>query len=234
MCNAYSLRRSRDELIQLGNTLQHQLRLDGEPPDWTPRYRIGPRQRGVILRCADDGATWALASWGLIPPAAKSPPKMPLTNARAEGITTTWPWKMVYRRGRCLVVADGFYEPEKPARAKGTVPWSYYRRRDDAVFAMAGLWSEAADAQTGEVIESYTVITTDAAPVIRVHDRMPVILDPADYATWLTPGELPEALLRPAADDVLEGWRVGDAARSWRSPDRADLIAPVAEDEALL
>ena len=80
------------------------------------------------------------------------------------------------QRQRCLIPASGFWEPEKPARAKGVAPWSYYSMKDGRPFFMAGLWSERPDPATGEVGDTYTLIITDANAAMRVHDRMPVIL----------------------------------------------------------
>ncbi len=236
MCNAYSLRRSREELVQLGNHWrQLPLAVLGDPPDWEPRYRIGPRQRGLILRPQGDGqgVAWSLASWGLIPPGSKAPTKFTLTNARDDKLFG-WPWSPVVRQGRCIVLCDGFYEPEKPARTPGKVPWSYYQRLGGGVFGMAGLVSEAQDPETGEVTDTYTVVTTAASPVIREHDRMPVIVDEADWAAWLAPGEPPAELLRPYPAERMEGWRVPDAARSSRGPDHPGLITPVEESGPLL
>jgi putative SOS response-associated peptidase YedK len=87
-----------------------------------------------------------------VPPGAKEPPAHPLNNARSDKLGT-WPWKSVQRQ-RCLVPASGFWEPEKPARAPGSAPWSYYSTKDGRPFFMAGLWAEAHDPTTGEVADT--------------------------------------------------------------------------------
>ena len=119
------------------------------------------------------------------------------------------------------------------AGSKEKVPWRYYSMTDRQPYFFAGLWSEAADPKTGEVVDTYTIVTTSANAAIHIHDRMPVILDPEDYQRWLEPGDVPTDLLRPYPADQMQGWRVADAARSSRSPDSPSLIEPV-EDRTLI
>ena len=232
MSNAKTIGSSHEELSQFSEHMR-ELPLIGPVPDWTPRYRIGPKQYGLIIRGSGDeqvdSIRWSRAQWGLIPAKALQPLKGPMTHARDDKLVTGWPWKMISKRQRCLVIADGFYEAEKPARSKERAPWSYYQMRDRRLFAMAGLWQDAIDVKTGELIDTYTVVTTKPCPAIRVHDRMPVILDESDYRRWLQPGDVPVDLTRPYQGGDLEGWRVGDAARSPRSPDHPGLIDRVDE-----
>lgn len=236
MCNAKTQRKTREEIARLALGLG--LPLVNEMPPIAPRYRIGPKAQHVILHQAgDEGMAATMAQWDLVPPPAKTPPKPFLrTNARADGLTTTWPWKVLLRderqNRRCVTPVDGFFEPEKPAMAPGTVPWSFYERTDSGTWWMAGLWTEGPDPKTGEVLPSYTIITTEANAVIRIHDRMPVLLDAHDARRWLTDPEPPLHLLRPYPAELMHGWRVGDAAKSSRGPDEPALIAPVAEAPA--
>ena len=224
MCNAYSQRHSRDEVRQW---LAYHLGLgedDDLPADDWPRYRIGPRQNAAIVTAGGV----RVANWGLIPPGAKERrPKQLMTNARDDKVAAGWPWKLVVRRGRCLVLADGFYEPEKTACDKRPAPWSFYQVQGGGLFGMAGLFSEPFDATTGEILATYTVITTAANDAIRIHDRMPVILDPEEARAWLTADDPPLDVLRPYPADRMTGHRVGDAAKNSRSPDGPDLVAPV-------
>ena len=84
-------------------------------PDFPQQHRIGIKQRGLILRPdGDDWLIWSWARWSLVPPGAKEPPPYPWNNARSDKLAT-WPWKAVQRQ-RCLILASGFWEPEKPAR----------------------------------------------------------------------------------------------------------------------
>ena len=101
------------------------------------------------------------------------------------------------QRQGCLIPASGFREPEKPGREKGAAPWSYYSMKDGRPFFMAGLCAEAHDPATGEVADTHTLIITYANTVMRVHDRMPLILAADAARRWLVPGPLPHELLAP-------------------------------------
>lgn len=233
MCNAKSARKGEEELRDFAKYLDAPIESDW--PSFTPRYRIGPKNRHLILHAAgEDSLAAEMAQWDLIPPPTKALAKPFLrTNARSDGLTTTWPWKMLLRSWRCITPVDGFYEPEKPALSKETVPWSYYSRKDDGLWWMAGLWNEIRDPETKAVLStSYTIITTDANAAIRIHDRMPVFLDHAEARRWVLDPEPPLDLLRPYPAELMHGWRVADAAKSNRSPDGPNLIAPVADTPA--
>jgi putative SOS response-associated peptidase YedK len=197
MCNTYNLRHRNEAILDIARALQ--LPLTPDLPEFPPRHRIGIRRQGLILRPDKDGALiWSWARWSLIPPLSREVPPYPLNNARSDKLAG-WPWKAV-KHQRCLVPASGFWEPEKPARAKGTAPWSYYSLQDGRPFFMVGLWSDAPDPGTGEVADSYTVIITDANAVIRVHDRMPAILPAAAARQWFEPGPLRPVHLLVARD----------------------------------
>jgi putative SOS response-associated peptidase YedK len=92
---------------------------------------------------------------------------------------------------------------------------------------MAGLWAEAHDLETGEVADTYTLIITDANAVMRVHDRMPVILATDAARRWIEPGPLPAELLVPYPAEEMQAWRVGDAAKNSRIEPRAEMAEPV-------
>src|SRR5262249_39403870 len=102
-------------------------------------------------------------------------------------------FRSAFRQRRCLIPADGFFEWRQQ---KGGKQPFYIRRADAAPFAFAGLWEHWE--RDGKVIESCTVLTTEANPLIRpLHDRMPVLLSPRDFAPWLDPSLRAPALLRP-------------------------------------
>ena len=163
--------------------------------------------------------------WGFLVKGGK--PGFAPTNARDDKLVAGWPWKLVSRQQRCLVPADGFFEPEKPG-VKGAVPWSYYTLGNRQVFMMAGLWNEAPHPKTGEPVETYTVVTTTANGVIRKHNRMPAILEDVDLATWLKPGLVLTGALKPYPPERMTGWRVSDEARNPRIPDHPGLIESAA------
>lgn len=222
MCNAYNLRHRNGAILDIARAMQLPL-LD--LPEFSPLHRIGIRQRGLILRPGANGPlSWSWARWSLVPPGAKELPPYPLNNARSDKLGT-WPWRAVQRQ-RCLVPASGFWEPEKPARAKGVAPWSYYSMKDGRPFFMAGLWSEVHDHATGEVADTYTVIITDASAAIRVHDRMPVIFATDAARRWMEPGPLPIELLAPYFADEIAAWRVTDDAKNSRIQPHAGMAEP--------
>jgi putative SOS response-associated peptidase YedK len=130
--------------------------------------------------------------------------KLASFNARVETIRE----KPMFRRGfqhtRCLIPASGYYEWED-APDGGRQPY-YFTRRDGAPITIAGLWDEWRDRQAGETVRSCAMIITEANQFVgELHDRMPVILEPAQFEPWLT-GAAGIDILKPAADDVLQCW----------------------------
>lgn len=229
MCNAYSLTHGRSEIAALGRALALRLATTLDvaaiPADLEPRYRISPLQRApILLRAGDGGVVGTMGKWGLLVSGGKA--GFAPTNARDDKLESGWPWKMISRPQRCLVPADGFFEPEKKAGVKGTVPWSYYAMGNRQLFAMAGLWNRAGDPRSGEMVTSFTVVTTSANAAIRVHDRMPLILEDDDLAAWLAPGAVPTALLRSYPAERMTGWRVIDEARNSRIADHPGMLEP--------
>lgn len=225
MCNAKSLRYVRDEMVAFAQELG--LQLANDYPPFEPRYRIGPTQQHTIFRPSDgEQVSVDHARWDLIP--SGNAKRFLRTNARAEGLRTTWPWKLLYRSQRCQVPADGFYDPEKPARAKGTVPWSFYSLKNGGPFMMAGLYNRTPHLDGGEPLLSYTIITTTANEAIRIHDRMPVMItEPEAMREWLFADDLPEHLLVPFPAERMAGWRVVDEARNSRAPEHPGMVEPV-------
>ncbi|MFO0906092.1 MAG: SOS response-associated peptidase [Pirellulales bacterium] len=175
-------------------------------PLLNPRYNIAPMQPLVALRRDDAGErTVALLKWGLVPSWADDPKiGNRMINARSETVAEKPAFRAAFRRRRCLVPADGYYEWRKVG--KGKQPYLIYDARQRP-FAMAGLW-EAWEAPDGSVVETCTLLTTSANPrLCPLHDRMPVILAEPDRTVWLDPhasSPTLQALLRPAPEDVLE------------------------------
>jgi putative SOS response-associated peptidase YedK len=194
MCGRFTLRTNAAALVE---------HFGGELPFDVPlRYNIAPTQPVATVRISpDDGCRhWQMVRWGLIPSWAKEESiGNRMINARAETLTEKPAFRAAWRRRRCLIPADGYYEWQKTGKSKQPF---YIRLRDDSPFAMAGLWESWMNPATGAPVESCTVITTDANELTRpIHDRMPVILHAADYDRWLDP-QLPNLdrlreLLRP-------------------------------------
>jgi len=154
----------------------------------------------AVRRVPGDGQReLVLLRWGLVPFWAKDPGiGARMINARSETVAEKPAFRAAFRRRRCLVPADGFYEWRRLERGKQPF---YVRLRDERPFAFAGLW-EHWEGPDETAIDSCTLLTTEPNDLIRpVHSRMPVILSPKDYDLWLDPGvqkaELLQPLLRP-------------------------------------
>lgn len=179
-------------------------------PSLMPRYNIAPTQTiGTVLQTADDSQRqFKMLHWGLIPGWAKDE-KMgaKLINARAETVTEKPAFRTAFRKRRCLIVADGFYEWQ---HKNGQKQPFYFCMQDEQPFAFAGLWEvwKNGDKQ----ITSCTILTTEANDLLKpIHDRMPVILAPKDYNLWLdstVKTELLPSLLKPYSSEEMNSYAV--------------------------
>jgi len=223
MCGRYLLTTPVDALSQLFRFM--------ERPNLGPRYNIAPTQDVPIVRLSRDGARreLILARWGLVPYWADDL-KMGnrLINARAETVERAPAFREAYQRRRCLVPADGFFEWQKRGKARQPL---LVRRKDQAPFAFAGLW-ERWRQPDGQVLRSCTIVTCPPnALVAPVHDRMPVILDPADHDRWLDPAAGGAELLRPCPADWLEALEVSPRVNSPAHDDPECLAPPPSATE---
>lgn len=185
--------------------------LDGMP-ELTPRYNIAPTQSVPAIR-AGEGNSRALVMlhWGLVPRWARERAiGNRMINARAETLAEKPAFRDAFRRRRCLVLADGWYEWQ--AAPGGKQPW-FIRRRDARPIAFAGLWERWKDPADESPYESCAIVTTDASESIRrIHDRMPAILPEQAWDRWLDTaysdtGVLSE-LLGPFDPKALQAWQV--------------------------
>ena len=179
--------------------------IKGRWPDLEPRYNVSPGTQIAAIRLdAENGATLEPIKWGLLPHWSKEPKIAYSTiNAMAETVETKASYRAPFRKRRCLIPADGWFEWQPIPRGKQK--W-WLHMKDDSDFCFAGLWDRWH--RGDQVIESCTIIVTNAAESIKhVHDRMPVILDPKDFEFWLDPGidNVPalKDLLKPAPDTLL-------------------------------
>ena len=158
--------------------------------DLKPRYNVAPSQRVAAVRSRPDSGKreFALLRWGLIPSWAKDASiGNKMINARAETVAEKPSFRNAFRHRRCLVPMNGFFEWQK----RGIHKQPYFiALGDKRVMAVAGLW-ERWEGQEGSLIESCTLLTTEANDLIApMHDRMPVIVAPENYELWLdAPGE---------------------------------------------
>ena len=164
--------------------LERHFNLTKVPFDFSS-YNVAPGRNVPVVRQAESGEReLVLMRWGLIPHWAKEERiGYKMINARAETVASKPAFRQPFKRHRCLIPANGFYEWRKTQ--SGKVPY-YIHPRDDSVMGFAGLWDIWTNPE-GERIESCTIITTAANEVIKpLHDRMPLIITPHDYGVWLT------------------------------------------------
>ena len=215
MCGRYTLTTPVEALADLF--------LVDQRPNLRPRYNIAPTDDVPIVRLDREGRRELLSvRWGLVPFWAKDLKiGARMINARAETVATQGAFKEAFQRRRCLVAADGFFEWLK--RDDRRLPY-WYAMADGEPFAFAGLW-ERWRGPDKETVRSCTIITTDANQLVgEVHDRMPVILDPADYGTWLM--EPAADLLRPFPAARMRAKAVSSRVNSVRNDDEG-CLAPV-------
>jgi putative SOS response-associated peptidase YedK len=187
-------------------------------PELPPRFNIAPSEAIAAVRMAgqDIQRELALLRWGLVPPWADDPKVgSRMINARSETVATSGAFRSAFRRRRCLVLADGFYEWQRQERRKQPF---YIKMQDDSPFAFAGLW-EVWEGKDGTVLETCTVLTTEPSALMNpIHNRMPVILEPANYALWLDPemhdSEPLKALLRPYPEEKMTAYPVSQLVNS--------------------
>jgi putative SOS response-associated peptidase YedK len=188
-----------------------------------PRYNIAPTQYVAAIRTDEgQGREFIMLRWGLVPFWAKDPSiGNRMINARAETVAEKPSYRAAYRHRRCLVLADGFYEWQR----QGDVKTPYYiSAANGEPFALAGLWENWTDKQTGESLQTTTIITTEANEFMApLHHRMPVIIDSNTAGEWL-------AVSNDLLDDVaaitppLQAWPVDRRVNNARN-EGEDLIA---------
>jgi putative SOS response-associated peptidase YedK len=181
------------------------------PEGIQPRYNISPSQPVAVV--PNDGKNRLdFFTWGLIPSWAKDPSiGNRLINARAETLMEKPSFRTAFRRRRCLVLADGFYEWHQEPDRRGKTPM-LIKLHDGRPFAFAGLW-ETWNSPDGSLILSTTIITTQPNELMEsIHNRMPVILPQPAHELWLAQGEVDPAemmsLLQPYPAEEMTAYPV--------------------------
>jgi putative SOS response-associated peptidase YedK len=227
MCGRFSLN-------QTGEALAEAFQLQAVPPVF-PRYNIAPSQplAAIVATPAVPIPHVDFLLWGLIPSWAKDPTiGQRLINARAEIVADKPSFRAAFRRRRCLILADGFYEWQAQAKQKTKQP-HYIFLKDHQPFAFAGLWEHWSDPVSGGELETCTILTTAPNELMEpIHSRMPVILSPDDYEPWLDPGyDQPQVLqnmLRPYDAEAMERYPVSTLVNKPQT-DLPDCIVPLAD-----
>ena len=222
MCGRYALRIAAPEIARI-------LGLD-TALEMRPRHNIAPTQPVAICRIgADGGRELVPVRWGLIPRWSRTGEEAyRLINARAGTVGERPAYRDAWRHRRCLVPADGWYEWQGP---KGRRQAWFVHRPGHEPLCFAGLW-ERWRSPEGDAVDSCTILTTTASPAVAaIHPRMPVVLDPAIWATWLDPAvDDPATLstwLRPWPDEDLRAYPVSSRVNDPRHEEE-DCSAPLA------
>jgi putative SOS response-associated peptidase YedK len=222
MCGRFTQQRPASELAEI---------FAAEPlvEDPGPRFNVAPTDEALVVVQRDDRRAITAYHWGLIPhwaDSAKVGSRM--FNARAETLTSSPAFRDALRRKRCLVPVESFYE----WRREGTVRQPYTIGRADGMpLVLAGLWSGWRDPDRDQVRRTFTIITTSPNETMAsIHNRMPVMLEEVDWATWLDPtlsdpGEL-LAMLEPRDEPDLAIRAVSQLVNNVRN-DGPELVVPL-------
>src|SRR5208282_5526630 len=221
MCGRYSITSAPEAMRRL-------FKFTNALPNLRPRYNVAPTQDVPVVRSASDARELVTIRWGIVPHWARDLSiGSKMINARSETVAEKPSFRESFKKRRCLVVADGYYEWQKVDGKK--LPWRY-TLADGSPFAFAGLWARWDKASDGVPVETCTIITTEANQLARhIHDRMPVILAPDDYAAWLGENSVREVseLLKPYPAEDMRAYRVSTVVSNSRN-DVPECIEPAA------
>lgn len=235
MCGRFTLRTPSEVLMRVFQTPAF--------PELHPRWNIAPTQQIVGVTAGLDSPERNVGwfHWGLVPFWADDPSiGSRMLNARSETAAEKPAFRAAFRKRRCLIPADGFYEWQKLATGKKQ-PW-WIHQPDEQPFAMAGLWETWTPGgkhpvdHAAKPLLTCTILTTSASSDLRgLHDRMPVILPPETWATWLNPETPPttlQQLLVPARPGTLQLTCVSPLVNR-PTPDSPECLTPVPPPEPL-
>ena len=242
MCGRYNI-------ITNAKALHDAFKILGEELDFSgieDRYNISPSTANAspdryttcpVIRYCNGKLEVAHLVWPLIPLWAKGRiSKYNTANARLETLRSANSYKNAWNTGqRCLVPATGFYEWQQTQEGRPKQPY-HIQINDRPIFAMTGIWESSASGNGDQTVESFAIVTTEAnALMARIHNtnrRMPVILAPADYLTWLT-GSAEDALdcLKTVADSEMNAYQISTFVNNPRNND-ARCVAALSPDAA--
>lgn len=202
--------------------------LENERSNLQPRYNICPTTTIDAVVERDGRRIVEPMRWGLVPSWWKKALKeLPATfNARAETVAEKPMFRSAWKRNRCIIPASGYFE--WTANAEGKKQPHYFTRRDSEIISIAGLWEEWKNPETGQPLRSCAMIIGAANNFVSpLHDRMPIILERSQFASWLA-GDTGTEVLKPADEDVLEEHAVSMRVNSSRADENdASLIHTV-------
>jgi putative SOS response-associated peptidase YedK len=232
MCGRITQQRPSSELAEIFGAED----LAGTPGG---RFNVAPTDDAAVVVQRDARRAVTAYRWGLIPHWSESPKTgNRMFNARAESIDHTPAFRYAFQRRRCLVPVDAFYEWRRATDERGRTvrqPFAVIRS-DGRPLALAGLWAGWKDDDTGQIVRSFTIVTSAANDLMRpIHDRMPVVIPDSAWDSWLDPTRTAAAalaelkgLLVPAEEGWLEAYPVSRRVNDVRNDDPT-LVAPLAE-----
>jgi len=203
-----------------------------EQPNFPPRHNIAPTQPIPVVIVENGARHFRLMRWGLLPAWVKDPRQFALLiNARAETMADKPAFKNAFKRRRCLIPADGYYEWQA---ADGRKRPFFIFRRDHHPFGLAGL-AETWTGPNGEELDTVAIVTTAAsADLAELHHRVPVTIAPGDFARWLDcaafDGDAATDLLRAPAEGEF-AWHEVSMRVNHVANDDAQLMLPISEEE---
>lgn len=218
MCGRYTIIAKAEEIEKRFNV--------EVPESYTPKYNAAPTQiLPVITNESPEGLSFF--NWGLIPQWAKNKSiSSKLINARSETLAEKASFKNALKHRRCLVISDSFYEWKRSSK-KSKVPYRILLNTKE-LFTFAGLW-EAYEDEDQHMVHTFTIITTTANSLIsKIHDRMPVILDPESEQTWLSSKVSTEdhlSLLNPYPEQNMDHYTISPMVNNVNN-DNPQLIIP--------
>lgn len=213
MCGRYTL-------TKFERRLQERYGIIDRDTPFLPRFNIAPTQEAPVV-LFDEKPQLKYLRWGLIPIWAKdSKIGNQLINARSETVAEKPAFRSAFKKRRCLVLTDGFYEWTKTPHGKAPV---WITLKDQPMFCFAGLWENWKD-PAGKLLQTFTIITTNANELLTpVHTRMPVILHEQDFDRWLDPhtddSAALAALLQPFPSGAMHYREVSTLVNSPRNDD---------------
>lgn len=220
-----------------GQAIQQKFDLDSTPQGISQaRYNIAPSQPVAVIS-NENPNEMTFYKWGLIPSWAKDPSMgNKMINARSETAHEKPAFRAAFKRRRCLIPANGFYEWAKSGKEKKPM---FVHLKNQELFAFAGLW-EVWHSAEGDIINSCTILTSEPNELVKpLHNRMAVIMREEDYDTWLSPDELPAEvlmpLLRPYEADKMAAYEVSTLVNS-PANDTPECIVPLSppREQAML
>ena len=227
MCGRYELHTPVEDIAR-----GFDARLTDEAAALPARYNVAPTLRVPAVRATADGRVLEAMTWGLVPSWARDPSGVKPINARAETVFDNPMFRNAVRRRRCLIPADGFYEWQ--ARSGRKQPF-HIGMVDDGWFAFGKIWEYRVLEGEKPRVTCAILVTRANKLMASIHERMPVIIAPADYAAWLDPAtgqrNALEDLLQPYPAELMRATAVGTRVNNVEN-DGPDLVEPVPFDRS--